>query len=163
MTWETLLAPWIPMLTMLAGAIGAGLAASALLTWLRTTLPIPEGGPANQMETIVLSLLHAPRFARFLILGLTLAIGAAANVLLGLITGVDPNIGIGALLAFVSSQIVHAVRELSPWLPLPPDPEPDGTAPMSLNAIDHAYIDQIAAQVAARLPLPAPPEPRDPA
>ena len=102
----------------------AGALASWLFDRLRAWFPVPTPEPSG-WRRLLYALLHAPRWARFVVYGLSAAISIATLSAVELLTQADPLPGIDALvastLAALFSQLVHA-RTLPADLPLPEEP-----------------------------------------
>jgi hypothetical protein len=118
------LALLVQVLQLLGSTAGAGLAASWLFDHLRAWFPIPTPEPAG-WRRVLYALLHAPRWARFVVYGLSAVISIATLSAVELLTQADPLPGIDTLvastLAALFSQVIHA-RTLSSDLPLPEKP-----------------------------------------
>lgn len=103
----------IGLASFLATATGSGIAAQWLFSKARETFPAPRTAPTSAVVAYLYRCLYAPRYARYSVLAIAVAIGSLSSGVLAAATGADFNTMAAAMLAPVVSQIAHAREHLS--------------------------------------------------
>jgi hypothetical protein len=118
-----------PYLTYFASTAGGGVAAFALIEWLRRRFPLVQG-----RTNLFYTLLYAPAYARYTALILAALISVLASVALAAIQGGDvlttADTALAAAIAAILSQVLHAgtslptepVQPIEPIAPVQPQP-----------------------------------------
>lgn len=125
----------LAILRYLAAPAISGAIASWLFDRLRAEVPPGRAAGASPLTRGAIRLLHAPRFARPLVLLLSALISLPATAGIVLLAGQDLaalDTALAAVLTALASQLWHALT-LSAELPEPPEPKPadDFDAPLA--------------------------------
>lgn len=107
----------LPILELLAGGPGSGIAAYYLFQWFRRLSPAPVvGSRLSTPERAFAAVLWTPQYARYTAIILAGLVSVACSALLALLQGQDVLLAVdtvvASLVSMISSQVWHGLQQL---------------------------------------------------